>query len=64
MQGALFDMDGLLLDTERLGMDVFCSVIAGHGLGAAEAEALYRSMVGKSLEIRRRDPCGPARRRH
>ena len=43
-------MDGLLLDTERLGMGVFCTVIAGHGLGTAEAEALYRAMVGKSLE--------------
>ncbi len=43
-------MDGLLLDTERVGMDVFRNVIAEHGLGAAEADGLYLSMLGKSLE--------------
>ena len=42
-------MDGLLLDTERVGMTVFCVVMAAHGLGETAAETLYRSVVGKSL---------------
>lgn len=50
MRGALFDMDGLLLDTERVGMAVFCDVIATFGLPTDAAEKLYRSVVGKSLE--------------
>lgn len=50
MQGALFDMDGLLLDTEQVGMDVFCDVMAPYGMAAEAAETLYRGIVGKSLE--------------
>lgn len=50
LQGALFDMDGLLLDTERLGMGVFISILADWGMSAVDAEALYRGCVGKSLE--------------
>ncbi|MEL6532473.1 MAG: HAD family phosphatase [Pseudomonadota bacterium] len=48
--GCLFDMDGLLLDTERQGMAVFAALMAARGVPAAEAEAFYLTLVGTSIE--------------
>ncbi len=48
IQGCLFDMDGLLLDTERVGLDAFKTIVAAYGMGPAEAEAFYISVIGTS----------------
>ncbi|WP_186826961.1 HAD family hydrolase [Shimia ponticola] len=44
--GVLFDMDGLLLDTERVGMQAFQETVAPLGMGSVQAEAFYLSLVG------------------
>jgi len=46
IQGALFDMDGLLLDTERLGMRAFQDVLLQFGMTEDRAESLYLTLVG------------------
>ncbi|MEM1273587.1 MAG: HAD family phosphatase [Pseudomonadota bacterium] len=48
--GALFDMDGLLLDTERVGMHVLRDVIAPYGHTTAQSDAIYLGLVGTSQE--------------
>lgn len=44
----LFDMDGLLLDSERVARDAFLDVTAPHGVAADKAEAFFLTLVGTS----------------
>ena len=48
LRAALFDMDGLLLDTERVGMDVFRALMSAYDVTAAVSDALYLEVVGTS----------------
>ncbi|MEO9827328.1 MAG: HAD family phosphatase [Paracoccaceae bacterium] len=48
-KAALFDMDGLLLDTERVGMDVFRTLMAAYDVTAQASDTLYRNVVGTSF---------------
>ena len=43
-----FDMDGTLLDTERVGSLAFIEITRGYGIAEAEAVAFYASLVGTS----------------
>ena len=47
----LFDMDGLLLDTERLFMQSFLALTEGIGIKRAAAEPFFLSLVGTSAAV-------------
>lgn len=49
----LFDMDGLLLDTERLALAAFVEVTAPHGVDAVAAERFFLTLVGTSHAVTR-----------
>lgn len=44
----LFDMDGLLLDTERIAQRVFVDLTGAHGVPRERAEAFFLTLVGTS----------------
>lgn len=44
----LFDMDGLLLDTERMFMQAFVTLTSELGIEVSEAEAFFATLVGSS----------------
>jgi HAD superfamily hydrolase (TIGR01509 family) len=48
-KGYLFDMDGLLLDTERVGQKAFVMVCADLGIAENEAAPFFLSLIGGSL---------------
>lgn len=48
-KGYLFDMDGLLLDTERVGQQAFVMVCVDLGIGESEAGRFFLSLIGGSL---------------
>ena len=61
LPGLLFDMDGLLFDTEAIGEEAFIEVVAPLGMGEAEAKEAYLHFVGGNAEetrarIKRRFP--------
>ena len=47
-KAALFDMDGLLLETEKLAHASFLEVAAGVGMASKDADALFRTLIGTS----------------
>ncbi len=44
----LFDMDGLLLDTERVCLDAFVPLAAARGHDAEDAHAFFLTLIGSS----------------
>lgn len=53
--GVLFDMDGVLLDTERLGRDIFIEECGRRGYVATPE--LYNSLLGVTAEVSHRLTC-------
>ena len=53
IDGVLFDLDGLLLDTEAVGMVAFAEAVEVLGMIEADANALYLTMIGNSFEASR-----------
>ena len=49
----LFDMDGLLLDTERVAQAAFRSACKGLGIAPSEADAVFLTLVGSSGAVTR-----------
>lgn len=49
IRGVLFDMDGVLLDTERLGRQIYLRVCAEVGYPQVD-EALYSRLIGRPYE--------------
>ncbi|MGR3491522.1 MAG: HAD family hydrolase [Shimia sp.] len=49
-RGCLFDMDGLLIDTERLAHDAFLEMAAEQGMVGAEATDAFISFIGHHAE--------------
>ena len=47
-RAALFDMDGLLLDTERVGLLAFQEVVAPLGMAASAAKTMFLTLIGTS----------------
>lgn len=47
----LFDMDGLLLDTEQVALDSFLDVAVPRGRGRDDASAFFLTLVGTSTQI-------------
>jgi HAD superfamily hydrolase (TIGR01509 family) len=45
----LFDMDGLLLDTERVARDCFVQVAMQHGIPRHRAEPFFLTLIGTSV---------------
>lgn len=48
-KGYLFDMDGLLLDTERVGQQAFAMCCADIGIDHSTGERFFLSLIGGSL---------------
>ncbi len=51
IRGVLFDMDGVLLDSERLGMAAFPAICARYGYQAGEA--LFQKLLGTTNDLSR-----------
>lgn len=49
-QGALFDLDGLILDTEAVGLDAFVEIMGPLGMSSRDASDFYLGLIGISFE--------------
>ena len=50
----LFDMDGVILESERLGRDIYIQKCRELGFAAMD-EAFYEKLIGKTRDEDRRD---------
>ncbi|MEM1234146.1 MAG: HAD family phosphatase [Pseudomonadota bacterium] len=50
IQGALFDLDGLILDTEAVGMEAFSDVTGPMGMDKDRSDEIYLTLIGLSGE--------------